>query len=103
VPAPPGRRDIVFARIHGLGVDGWEKLRSFAYRARDRTVTFDGKSSWRLVPATAADGLIMRAAPGVDFPRPFQLAPDAREFSIQVDGGASRDLRVEFFAQEVGR
>ena len=103
VPAPRHRREIVFARIHGLGVDGWEKLRSFAYRARDRTVTFDGERSWRLVAATAEDGLIMRAAPGVDFPRPFQLAPDAREFSVQVDGGGSRQIQVDFFAQRVGR
>jgi len=103
VPAPPRPRDIVFARIHGLGVDGWERLRSLAYRARDRTVTFDGERSWRLVAATAEDGLIMRAAPAVDFPRPFQLAPDAREFSVQIEGGGSRRIQVGFFAQRVGR
>ncbi len=103
VPAPPRPRDIIFARIHGLGVDGWEKLRSFAYRARDRTVTFDGGRSWRLVAATAEDGLIMRAAPGVDFPRPFQLAPDARQFSVEVEGSDPRQIQVEFFAQRVGR
>jgi hypothetical protein len=102
VPLPPRRRDIVFARIHGLAIDGWESLRSLAYRARDRTVTFGGKRSWRLVAATAEDGLIMRAAPAVDFPKPFQLAPDAGEFSVQVEGGGSRQLSVEFFAQRVG-
>jgi hypothetical protein len=77
VPAPPGPHEVVFARIEGVGVEGWERLRTFLYRARQRTVTLDGDRSWRIVPDTAADGLILRASAGADYPRPFQLAPDA--------------------------
>jgi hypothetical protein len=102
VPAPPGPDQIVFARIDGLGVDGWERLRSFAYRARNRTVAFDPGASWRLVPATADDGLILRAPATIDFPRPFQLAPGADSFAVEVDGGGARPVRVEFFSQAIG-
>jgi len=100
-PAPPGPRQIVFARVEGLGVGGWERLRSFAYRARDRTARFDGGGEWRVVPATAGDGLILRAPAAADFPRPFQLAPNAGRFSMRVEGGGSRPLQVSFFAQRV--
>jgi hypothetical protein len=102
VPPPPHSRDVVFARIHGLGVAGWERLRAALYRARDRTVTFNRTATWQLVPATAQDGLLMRAPTGVDYPRPFQLAPDAHIFSTAVEGAAPRQVAVEFFAQRVG-
>jgi hypothetical protein len=103
IPAPPTRRDIVFARIHGAGVEGWEKLRSTLYRARQRTVTLDGYAVWRLVPDTAGDGLIMRAPKAVDFPEPFQLAFNASTLSVQIQGVQGRPVSIEFFAQRVGR
>ncbi len=101
IPAPPSSRDVVFARLHGAGVDGLEKLRSTLYRARQRTVTLDGYAVWRLVPDTAGDGLIMRAAAAVDYPEPFQLAFNARTLSVQVQGAGPRSIGVEFFAMRV--
>jgi hypothetical protein len=101
IPPPPGRRDMVFARVEGLGIDGWEGVRTALYRARERTATLAGRS-WRVVPETAPDGLVMRIPPAVDFPRPFGLAPDSATISFGVDG-AARPLTIEFFAQRVGR
>lgn len=101
VPPPPGPRDIVFARIEGLGDEGWESLRTVLYRGRQRTVTVNGGPSWRLVPETAGDGLIMRVPEGVDYPKPFRLAPAARTFSVQVQGAPSRRIDARFFAQRV--
>lgn len=103
VPPPPSPRHIVFARIHGLGVEGWETLRSALYRARPRTATLDRHAVWRLAPETAHDGLIMRAPGLVDYPEPFRLAPDAQTLAVQVQGDASRDVAVEFYAQRVRR
>jgi hypothetical protein len=103
IPPPPHPRDMVFAKVHGIGVEGPEALRTFVYRARERTATFDGGRSWRLVPATAGDGLILRMSQGTDYPPPFGLAPDARTISLNVAGAASRRISVEFFAQRVGR
>lgn len=101
VPPPPGPRDIVFARIEGIGVEGLETLRTLLYRARERTVMLGARGTWRLVPSTAGNGLIMRASPTVDYPRPFRLAPGSRTMSLRIDGAVSRPLTVRFFAQPV--
>lgn len=98
-PPPPGT--FVFARIHGLGVSGLEQLRTFLYRARQRTATVNGTRTWRVVPGTAADGLILAAAPGVDFPPPFALAPGARTLTLNVAGDPGRHIEIDFYAQEV--
>jgi len=99
VPAPlPGQ--IVFARVHGLGVDGLEELRALLYRARQRTATVDGQSR-RVVPDTAGDGLLLRAGGRVDFPAPFGLAPRARTIAFDVAGDPGRPIEVVIYAQRV--
>lgn len=100
VPPPP-RGTFVFARIHGLGVSGLERLRTFLYRARQRTATVNGTRTWRVVPGTAADGLILAAAPGVDFPAPFALAPGARTLTLNVAGDPGRKIEIDFYAQRI--
>jgi len=101
IPPPPGPRDIVFARVEGIGVEGAEAVRTLLYRARERTATLRARGTWKLVPATAADGLIVRASSAADYPRPFRLAPDSRTMSLRVNGAASRPLTIRFFAQRV--
>ena len=98
VPAP-ARGAIVFARIDGLGVEGLETVRSLLYRARERWATVDGES-WRVVPGTLGDGLILRSDPRVDFPAPFRLAPQARTISFRLAGG-ERSIEVSFFSQRI--
>lgn len=101
VPTEPGRDQIVFAKIHGLGLTAPESALSLLYRAPTRSVSFDPGGTWNLAADTAADGLILRAPRAVDFPRPFQLAPDPRRFSVAVNGAPSRPIEVEFFSQRV--
>lgn len=101
IPPPPTPGEMVFAQIEGVEVEGWESLRSILYRARQRTITVDRRTTWRLVPDTAGDGLIMRAPHAVDFPEPFQLAPNPRMVSVQVEDGSPRSIKVSFFAQAV--
>lgn len=102
IPSPPGPRDMVFARIDGIEVDGWEDVRTALYRARPRTAILGAHRTWRLVPATAGDGLTLRASRRVDFPGPFGIAPDSSTISLAVDGGGPRALTVHFFAQRIG-
>ncbi len=103
VPAPPHPTEMVFARIHGVEVAGWESLRNGLYRARPRTVHLGGGRRWRLLPATAVDGLILRLAGAADYPEPFALAPDADSITIRIAGAEGRPIRLDFFAQRVGR
>lgn len=104
VPSPSRPGEMVFARVAGVEVSGWEVLRNALYRARARTVQLGGGGRrWRLVPATAADGLILRLARAADYPRPFALAPDADSITIRIAGVERRPIRAVFFAQQVGR
>jgi hypothetical protein len=101
VPAPPSPNEMVFARVSGLGVDGLEALRTLAFRAQERTASLDGGRDWRVVPATAGDGLILRVSPRLDFPAPFRLAPGSRTVEFGIRGSDARPLTVAFFAQRI--
>jgi len=98
---PPQPGSVVFTRVAGIGMAGLESARSLLYRARDRTATLSGQGTWRVVPATAGDGLILAAAPGVDFPRPFGLAPHSGAIHFHIAGLSRRPITLRFFAQVV--
>src|SRR5205823_12643891 len=94
-----GRNQVVFARIHGAGISGLERLRTLLYRSTFRNVVVNGGAAgYRLVPGTAADGLIMSAPRSVDFPVPYRLSPDVRTLELT---GASGSLRFDFYAMPV--
>jgi hypothetical protein len=100
VPVPrPGPGEVVFARISGAGVSGLEKVQTFLFHAGSRHLVVDGgKERYRLIPETAGDGLMMRAAPGVVEPGPFSPVPQAR--TIALEGGADR-ITYDFYAFRV--
>jgi hypothetical protein len=101
VPPAPGRDDVVIARVHGLEPTGIERLRTFLFRAATRSIVFDGRAEYRMVPGTATDGLIMSAPPRVDFPRPFALAPNAGTIEFRKESSwtsPDAELTVEFLA-----
>jgi hypothetical protein len=94
--ASPGT--VVYAKIHGAGVDGLEQVRSFLYRAKFRYIRVNGAHLYRLVPGTAGDGLLADAAPGVDYPRGFALSPSARTLELL---GTSGPLRIDVYSRPV--
>jgi len=95
--APPG--SVTFMRIGGLEVGGIEKLRSLLLRANIRYALLDGEQSYRVVPGTAVDGLLLDGPRSVIGSGAFAQAPEASSISIQGSGG---ELRYEFFAMPVG-
>jgi hypothetical protein len=104
IPRPPGRDDIVFARIHGAAPTGVEALRTLFYRPLPTYIVFNGRTSYRLVPTVAADGLILRARLDLDFPKPFGLAPNARTMGLLKDTGPfspHHGLSFDFYAMRV--
>jgi hypothetical protein len=56
IPRATGPDQMLFVRVSGVAVGGLERLRSLAYKAHERRVTFDGERKHRLVPGTAANG-----------------------------------------------
>jgi hypothetical protein len=91
----PGPGEVVFARIHGAGVSGLERIQAFLFHAASRHAVVNGEARYRLVPETAGDGLLLRAAPGIVKPGPFDPIPEAR--TLAVEGGADR-ITYDFYA-----
>lgn len=99
IPIPPARAGgVLYARVFGAGVSGLERLRAILYRAKLRYVTINGAAVHRLVPGTAADGLILDAAPHVDYPAPFALSPGAHTIEFNGPSGA---LRIDLYWMSV--
>jgi hypothetical protein len=95
----PARGHVLFVRIRGAGVGGLERVRSFLYRAVLRYIVVNDRASYRLVPGTATDGLLVAAAPGTDFPAPFALSPAARTLAVL---GVSDALGFDVYSMAVG-
>ena len=64
-----------------------------------RHIVVNGGSSYRLIPETAGDGLIMRAGPGVVEPGPLTELEIPNVETLAVEG--TGDLRYEFFSERV--
>jgi hypothetical protein len=97
--APPG--SLVTASIHGVGVAGLERVRAQLFRAKPRFITLvpaagsTTSGTFRLVPGTAGDGLIMSAPNDADYPAPFTVAPGAGAF-IVTSPGLQGPIQVDF-------
>jgi hypothetical protein len=101
VPTPP-RGTVVVADIDGIDVEGLERLRSTLVRARMRFLDAAGRPPIRLVPGTARNGLIMRAARGVDYPAGAGVSPEIARFRLRVDGSGSRSVTIRWRVVSVG-
>lgn len=99
VPAPPTARSFVFVRIAGVGVGGLERVQALLYKPAERTVLLNGVSH-RLVPATASDGLLLKAPAAVDFTPPLNLAPDSSTLAVARTGAprGGKPITYSFYA-----
>jgi hypothetical protein len=104
IPTPPRPDQVVFAKVHGFKPSGLERLRTFLYRATNRSEIFDDSYQYRVVPGTMEDGVILRVPPRLNFEPPFPVTPNARAVSFETNGGmgvSSPSYEVEFFAMQV--
>lgn len=96
VPAPLRPDALVLVKIAGADPHGLERLKELAVRPSERRISLDD-ATFRLVPATAGDGLLLSAPPGSDYRDPFAMAPNARQIAVSRAGGdPSGDLRYTF-------
>ena len=100
MPPAPDRSSLVIVRIEGVGVSGLEKLRTLLYRALPRAVAFDGGRVFRLVPGTAANGIVLRVPRGADHPEPFQLDQATNTITV-TKAGRQGDIRLRFSAMSI--
>jgi hypothetical protein len=100
VPVPePGREEVVFVRIYGAGVSGLERLSTLLLHARTRRLIVNGVQSYRLIPGTATDGLLLWGSGPVAEGGAFSHIPQARTIEVT---GAPGDMRFSFFRMRVG-
>jgi len=101
VPVPQAPRgEVVLVRIHGAEVDGLESLRSLLYRAKFRYAVVDGERTYRLVPGTAADGLLLNGDAQVTGTGLLAQAPQAETIELT---GLDGELRYDFYSMTVAR
>jgi hypothetical protein len=94
---PPRRHAAVFVRIRGVAPHGWESFVTLLYRSRLRHITVNHERAYRLVPETAADGLILWVPRDTDYSGRFALGRGARALSVSVGEGAQpRSDRVTY-------
>lgn len=96
VPAPRRPDALVLARVEGAEPHGLETLTGLLVRPKRRWISLDG-ASYRLVPATAAEGLLLRVPPAADYPDQYALAPNPVSVAVGRDGGQpGGELRYTF-------
>jgi hypothetical protein len=103
VPAAPDSHSIVFVRIGGVAVQGLERIKALFYKPRERFITLE-RGTHLLVTATASDGILLHAPPGVDLKGSFKIAPETRWVSVQKGshkGLGGGTVTFSFFAQSV--
>lgn len=92
IPSPPPGM-VLLAEIHGLQIAGGERLRTVLTRPAIRTITVNGDATYRVVPDTLADGLILDVPATADYAAPFNLDQSAEDLGAQI-GGVSAAFSV---------
>jgi hypothetical protein len=99
VPVPQASTDaFLVVRIHGITGSGRERLKAILYKGTEWYVKLDD-TRYRLVPGTAADGLILAVPPSVDGSYPFAFGAPIRTISVSagINGRESQaSLTYEF-------
>lgn len=97
VPGTQNRDAMVIARVSGLDNSFLYGLRSTLWRAPEVHAHLDGRRRWRIVPGTAANGLLVRAPPKLGFSDPFAFESATFLRISQQEGiGLSSYLSIEF-------
>jgi len=97
VPSPAAG-EVVFARIDGADVGAVETLRALLFRAKPRYAVVNGTATYRLVPGTAGDGLLLRGSPTLTGAGPWAQAPQAETLELT---GVDGELRFDFYRMAV--
>jgi hypothetical protein len=85
VPTDPRPDRFVIARVHGIEDSALEHLVTALYKSPLWYVTLDGARTYRLVPGTAEDGLLMAVPTSIARAPGGTFGPPTRSMSIDVD------------------
>jgi hypothetical protein len=105
IPIPPvAPNELLTARVSGLQPHGLETLRAILWKPAPRYAKLDA-TVIRVVSATAADGLLLRAPAAIDPPGHWRMAPDSARMTFFRNRPGSPqsggDIEVTFEARTV--
>ena len=100
VPAAPSPDDMVLVRVHGVGDSPLARLRTALWKSPDWHVLIDG-ITYRLVPGTARDGLLLAVPKAAQGSAPFAFGAPARTISIRGSSLGGDKLTYEFFTRRL--
>jgi hypothetical protein len=100
VPVPQaGHGDLIVMKLSGVGIEGFERLRSLLWKAPLRAATLDeAPANYRLVPGTAADGMIVSAPRWLAGTGAFEQLPRLKTVTIE---GVDRQIGFTFYRVRV--
>ena len=100
VPTAPART-MLMVRIRGVVPGGLETLTSAAYKPAPRHLAIVGVDTFRLVPGTAADGLVLWVPRGLDYTGPYALNQRAHALWVSRGSGAQHGGSITYEFQAV--
>jgi hypothetical protein len=97
--------ELLYVEVEGADVGFFERIRTAAWKAELRGAVVNGERAFRLVPGTAADGLLLAVPREVDYTGGFALDQDADTitFTKGADASDGGDLTLRFMAQPIAR
>ena len=96
VPPARAREALVLVQVEDAGSQGLERLTELLLRPSRRWISLDG-TRYRLIAATAPDGLLLAAPPRADYPQPFAMAPNPSAIAVSRAGAEPEgELRYTF-------
>jgi hypothetical protein len=84
IPSPP-RGDVLVAQVHGLQIGTGERLETLFARAARRDLIVNRRMSYRAVPDTLTDGLILDVPAYADYPAPFRLSLHVHSLQAEIE------------------
>ena len=97
----PSPHAAMFVRIRGVQPSGLERLEGFVYRPQIRHLNLDHRA-YRLVPGTAADGLVLWVPAAADYTSPYALSQNAHHLVVRRGFGTqSHAGRVTYQFEQV--
>ena len=100
VPAAPSPDDIVLVRVHGVGDGILARLRTALWKSPTWHVRVDD-IRYRLVPGTAADGLVLAVPAAAQGSAPFAFGAPAETIAISGSNLGGGTLTYEFLTRRL--
>lgn len=101
IPALGESEAMIFARIHGLEPSLRERVQAFFFKAHEWYATLDEGPRFRLVAATAGQGLLLAVGASADYSPPFAFGTPRRTISVEPGLRSQVEttrIRIEFWS-----